>query len=57
MCTKSTNFGEPWGRRELLIFTHTHNCATDIARGICRRDLYGVRFWAEQEALWLWTKI
>lgn len=54
---KSTNFGPERMDRELLIFAHGHNCGTDVARGICRRDVYGCRYWVEMEVAVLWTNI
>ncbi|CAN0236692.1 unnamed protein product, partial [Scytosiphon promiscuus] len=55
--TKSTNMGQDRTDREMLIFTHAHNCGTDIARGICKQDVYGNRTWVEQEIAAMWTNI
>lgn len=55
--SKSPIFGEARTDREMSIFVHSHNCSIDIARGICLRDLYGVRFWVEREVIALSTNI
>ncbi|CAM9422052.1 unnamed protein product [Ectocarpus sp. 6 AP-2014] len=51
VASKSPIFGEARTDREMSIFVHSHNCSIDIARGICVRDLFGVRFWVEQEVI------
>ena len=55
--SKSTNFGPARMDREVLIFAHAHNCGTDVARGICVRDVFGCRSWVEMEVGLLWTNI
>lgn len=55
--TKSSHFGESRTDREMYIFTHSHNCTLDVARGMCRRDLFGVRHWVEEDVARLWTEI
>ena len=55
--TKSSHMGQDRTDREMLIFTHAHNCGTDVARGICIQDVYGNRTWVEQEVAALWTNI
>lgn len=57
VANKFPTIGELRSDRELLIFAHEHNCSTDIARGICKQDLYGVCHWKEQEVASLWTNI
>lgn len=41
----------------MFIFTHAHNCGTDVARGICKQDVYGNRTWVEQEVAAMWTNV
>lgn len=55
--TKSSHMGQDRTDRDMLIFTHAHNCGTDVARGICIQDVYGNRTWVEQEVAGLWTNI
>lgn len=40
---KSSHMGQDRTDREMVIFSHAHNCGTDVARGICIQDVYGNR--------------